>query len=158
MRYFALRDLLGRPTDDPDVVAAQAEVMRTGPVPAILAAQAPEGYWVQPGPGYGPKYRSTVWSVLFLAQLGADGRDPRVRRGIEHLLDHALTKAGAFSCVAHRATRITACGAICAGDARPRRVCAMRLARAVEALARSVTGMGTTTQSPACRAPAFLLR
>ena len=52
VRYFALRDLLGRPADAPDVVAAQAEVMRTGPVPAILAAQAPEGYWVHPGPGY----------------------------------------------------------------------------------------------------------
>jgi len=143
VRYFALRDLLGRPTDDPDVVAAQAEVMRTGPVPAILAAQAPEGYWVQPGPGYGPKYRSTVWSVLFLAQLGADGRDPRVRRGIEHLLDHALTKAGAFSsngtpsdayhCLWGNLVRaMLDLGAW--GDE--------RLARAVEALARSVTGDG----------------
>ena len=54
VRYFALRDLLGRPADDPEVVAAQAEVMKTGPVPVILAAQAEEGYWVKPGPGYLP--------------------------------------------------------------------------------------------------------
>jgi hypothetical protein len=97
VRYFALRDLLGRPADDPDVIAAQADVMRTGPVPAILAAQADEGYWVKPGAGYGPKYQGTLWSLLFLAQLGADGRDPRVRKAVEYVFDHAMTKAGAFS-------------------------------------------------------------
>ena len=80
VRYFALRDLLDRPADDAQVVAAQRDVMRTGPVPAILDAQSPEGYWVKPGPGYSPKYRGTLWSVLFLAQLGADGGDERVRR------------------------------------------------------------------------------
>ena len=41
-RYFALRDLLDRLADDPKVVAAQAEVMRTGPVPAIPHANYPD--------------------------------------------------------------------------------------------------------------------
>lgn len=143
VRYFALRDLLGRPPNDPDVVAAQADVMRTGPVPAILAAQAPEGYWVKPGPGYGPKYRGTVWSVLFLAQLGADGRDPRVRRGVEYVLSHAQTQAGAFAFDA------TPSGAVhCLWGNLVRAMIDLgawgdeRLARAVEALARSVTGDG----------------
>jgi hypothetical protein len=98
VRYFALRDLLSRPADDPEVVVAQAEVMKTGPVPVILNAQAEEGYWVKPGPGYSPKYQSTLWSLLFLAQLGADGRDERVRRAVEYVFDHAQTEAGAFSC------------------------------------------------------------
>ena len=52
-------------------------VMSTGPVPTFLEAQKADGYWVKPGPGYNPKYRSTVWSLSMLAQLGADGSDSR---------------------------------------------------------------------------------
>src|SRR5512137_1670345 len=89
VRYFALRDLLDRPAADPALVAAQAEVMRVGPVPAILAAQTPEGYWVKPGAGYSPKYRGTLWSLLFLAQFGADGRDKRIHRAVDYVFDHA---------------------------------------------------------------------
>jgi len=96
-RLFALRDLLDRPADDPEVIAAQAKVMRTGPVPAILDAQYPDGYWVKPGPGYSSKYRATLWQVLFLAQLGADGRDERVRRAVEYAFAHNQAESGAFS-------------------------------------------------------------
>jgi len=42
VRYFALRDLLGRPAGDPELVAARRAIMQTGPVPQILAAQHPE--------------------------------------------------------------------------------------------------------------------
>lgn len=97
VRYFALRDLLDWPMDDPEVVEARHAVMCSGPVPAILAAQNPEGYWVKPGAGYNPKYRSTVWSVAMLAQLGADGNDPRVHKACDYLLDHATASTGAFS-------------------------------------------------------------
>ena len=51
VRYFTLRDLLGRPEADPEVGLARADIMRTGPVPAILGAQHSEGYWVKPGGG-----------------------------------------------------------------------------------------------------------
>ena len=52
--------------------------MEQGPVPAILAAQDAAGYWEKPGAGYYPKYRGTVWSIIYLAQLGADPeRSPR---------------------------------------------------------------------------------
>lgn len=97
VRYFALRDLLGRDEEDPEVRAAQAAVMASGPVPAILDAQHPEGYWVKPGGGYSPKYRATVWQVLFLAELGADPADERVRRGCHYLLGHSLASSGAFA-------------------------------------------------------------
>jgi hypothetical protein len=97
VRYFALKDLLGTPTDDAEAIKARKAVMSTGPVPLILEAQDPEGYWVKPGPGYNPKYRSTVWSVSMLAQLGADGSDPRVQKGCWYILDHAIDKNGAFS-------------------------------------------------------------
>lgn len=97
VRYFALRDVLGRPEGDPEVRQAHAAVMATGPVPAILDAQYPDGYWVKPGAGYSPKYRATVWQILFLAELGADLSDERVRRGCEYVLAHSVAANGAFS-------------------------------------------------------------
>jgi hypothetical protein len=143
VRYFTLRDMLSRPADDPEVVAAQADVMKSGPVPAILAAQAEEGYWVKPGPGYTPKYQSTLWSLLFLAQLGADGRDERVRRAVEYVFDHAQTKAGAFSI---SGTPSTAVHCLWGNVVRAMLDLGVwgdeRLTRAVDWLARSVTGDG----------------
>jgi hypothetical protein len=97
VRYFALRDLLARDEDEDEVQEARAVIMRTGPVPTILAAQDPAGYWVKPGPGYGPKYQGTVWQIVFLAQLGADGGDPRVRAGCEYAISHNTAGHGGFS-------------------------------------------------------------
>jgi hypothetical protein len=96
-RYFALRDLCNLPEDHAEVVSARHAIMRNGPVPAILDAQETEGYWVKPGPGYNPKYRATVWSVISLAQLGADPDDPRIRSACNYLLEHAVANTGAFS-------------------------------------------------------------
>jgi hypothetical protein len=97
VRYFALRDLLDQPEDAPEVRRARADIMTTGPVPAILAAQLPEGYWAKAGAGYSPKYRGTVWQIIILAELGADPADERVQRGCEYLLSHSLAINGAFS-------------------------------------------------------------
>ena len=96
-RYFALRELVGRPEDDPEVIAARTAIMKSGPVPAILEAQDAAGFWVDPGPGYGPKYRGTVWQIIFLAQLGADGADDRVRAGCDYVLENGRSKHGGFS-------------------------------------------------------------
>lgn len=143
VRYFALRDLLGRPPNDPEVVAAHADVMRSGPVPVILDAQEPDGYWVKAGPGYSPKYQGTLWSVLFLAQLGADGQDERVQRGIAYVFDHAQTKAGAMSANGSPSAAIH-----CLWGNMVRALLDLgvwgdeRLSRAVDFLARSVTGDG----------------
>jgi len=98
VRYFALTDLLDRPADDPEVTAAQAAINSSHPVKDILDAQYPEGYWSKPGAGYSPKYRSTVWSVIFLDQLGADGSDPRIRAACEYVLSHTQTPNGGFGC------------------------------------------------------------
>ena len=96
VRHRALRELLDRPADDPDVVEAGAAAMSTDPIASILAAQDPEGWWVKPGGGYSPKYTGTVWSVIFLDQLGADGGNERVAQGCGYLLDHAQTPSGGF--------------------------------------------------------------
>ncbi|MDI7275254.1 MAG: nitrogen fixation protein NifH [Anaerolineae bacterium] len=143
VRYFALTELLGRPPDDPEVAAARRAAMDAGPIPAILAAQAPEGYWVEPGPGYYPKYRGTVWQVTFLAQLGADGSDPRVSRACDYVLDHTRSPYGGFAMDA-RPTGMIHClqGNLAAALIDLGRLGDPRLAQALDWLARSITGEG----------------
>jgi hypothetical protein len=97
VRYFALRHLLDRAAADREVQAARRAIMQSEPVQKILAAQKPEGYWLKPGSGYSGKYRSTSWQILFLAGLGADGRNKQVRRGVEYYLEHSQATHGGFS-------------------------------------------------------------
>lgn len=98
VRYLALRDLLDRPPDDAELQAACAQAHAADPIATILAAMTPEGYWCEPGPGYNPKYRSTVWSLIMLAQAGASAQaDERVARACAYYLDHALAPDGQIS-------------------------------------------------------------
>jgi hypothetical protein len=97
VRYFALTDLIGLSPGNKDVVEARKAVMSFGPVAAILSAQEPDGHWGKAGPGYSPKYTATIWQVIFLAQLGADSNDTRVRKACEYLLSHALAGQGGFA-------------------------------------------------------------
>jgi hypothetical protein len=91
IRYYALRDILGRDENDAEVKAAKVAIMTSGPVPVILAAQHPEGYWGEP-----PRYTGTMPALVFLAQLGADGADPRLRAGGEILLSRFITSGGSL--------------------------------------------------------------
>jgi hypothetical protein len=97
VRHLALRGLLGRPVDDPDVRRAREAATLTAPIATILAAQDPAGWWVKPGPGYATKYRGTVWQVIFLDQLGADPDEPRVRAACEYVLAHSQARTGGFA-------------------------------------------------------------
>jgi hypothetical protein len=97
VRHLALRQLLDRPADDPEVIEARRAAMVSEPIAPILAAQDPEGWWVKPGAGYSPKYSATVWSLIFLDQMGADGDDPRIRAGCDYLLRHAQASNGGFA-------------------------------------------------------------
>ena len=90
VRYYALRDVLGRDENDKEVKAAKAAIMASGPVPVILAAQHPEGYWGKP-----PRYTGTVSALVFLAQFGADRADPRIRAGCNFLLSRFIASNGA---------------------------------------------------------------
>ena len=98
VRYLALRDLLDRRPDDPELGAAREAAHTHGPIAAVLAEMDEAGFWVEPGPGYLPKYRSTVWSIILLAQLGASaGQDERIARACAYLLDQALAPGGQFA-------------------------------------------------------------
>jgi len=96
VRHLALRGMLDRAEDDPDVRAARDAATRTDPIAAILAAQDPAGWWEKPGPGYAGKYRGTVWSLVFLDQMGADPDEPRVRTACEYVLAHSQARTGGF--------------------------------------------------------------
>ncbi|MBN1161962.1 MAG: nitrogen fixation protein NifH [Dehalococcoidales bacterium] len=91
IRYYTLRDILGRDENDKEVKAARTAIMTSGPVPVILAAQHPEGYW-----GERPRYTGTMPALVYMAQFGADGADPRIRAGCEILLSRFIDSGGSL--------------------------------------------------------------
>lgn len=156
VRYFALKELLEQPDDQPDVMAARQSVMTGGPVAAILAAQAPEGYWVEPGPGYYPKYTGTIWQIIFLAQFGADGSDPRVRAGCDYVLDQARSPYGGFSAGADPAGMVHCLqGNLAAALLDFGYLEDERMQVALDWLARSVTGEGIAPASERDASPRY---
>lgn len=143
VRYFTLQELEGKSRRDKDVIAAQNVAMASGPIPTILHTQRPEGYWLAPGPGYTPKYTGTVWQVIFLAQLGADSSDPRVRAGCEYVLENARSETGGFSMTGQPAGMIHCLqGNLSAALLDFGYLGDERLASALDWLAHSITGKG----------------
>jgi hypothetical protein len=150
VRHLALRQLLDRAADEPDVVDSRRAAMAADPIASILAAQEPDGHWEKPGPGYATKYRGTVWQLIFLDQLGADPSDERVRRACEYVLAHSQAANGGFAASGVAgggpppSSRVIHCltgnllraliGFGWLGDP--------RVARAVEWQARAITGVG----------------
>jgi len=148
VRYLALRDLLQFPADHPDLAAARSAAHTDGPIATILEHMNEAGYWSEPGPGYMPKYWSTVWSLITLAQLGASTReDPRVNTACQYGLDHGLAPRGQFTTSgAPSGTADCVQGNMCwslvtLGCDDP------RLDTAYEWMARSVTGEGVAPMS-----------
>jgi len=142
-RYLAMRDILALPAGSPELSAARQAAHTEGPIAAILAEMDAAGYWVKPGPGYSPKYRSTVWALILLAQLGASiAQDGRIAQACAYYLDHALTQAGQISLSKAPSGTIDCLqGNLCAalldlGCDDP------RLEAAFEWMARSLTGEG----------------
>ncbi len=143
VHYLALRDLAGLPADAPELLSARQAAHRHGPIALVLDAMDPAGYWAKPGPGYNPKYTSTVWSIILLAQLGACiEEDPRIATACAYLLENNLNPGGQFStgkgpsgtvdCVQGNLTAAL----VEMGCRDP------RLEKAYEWIARSVTGAG----------------
>jgi hypothetical protein len=96
--YFALTTLLDRPQDDPEVIEAKAAIMSEGLVPEILSRQNGDGSWGVPERLYSDKYTGTVWTLLTLAELGADGGDDRIRNASEFIFTRSQhPESGGFS-------------------------------------------------------------
>jgi len=98
VRLYALTHLAGEGEDGKAARAARKTLMRSGPVAAILARQEAGGHWGESAAFYTDKYGGTVWQLLVLAELGADGSDKRVRAACEFVLAHSQDReSGGFS-------------------------------------------------------------
>jgi len=148
VRYLAMRDLILLPANDIELLKAREEAHARGPIARILSEMSPDGYWVKTGPGYNPKYRSTVWSIILLAQLGASYHaDNRIATACNYLLDHNLSPKGQFSVYDIPSGTIDCLqGNLCA--ALVKMGCQdVRIDQAYEWMARTVTGEGITPAS-----------
>jgi len=99
VRYFSLSQILDKPQSSSEVQAAKKEIMITGVVPKILAKQHDGGYWEAPERFYTAKYKGTVWQLIILSELGADGKDERVKRACGFILANSQERARIFECV-----------------------------------------------------------
>ncbi len=92
VRYFTLTDILGLREQHPDVQRAKRMIMEHGIVPAILARQQNDGGWVQKANFYHFKYRGSVWTLIILAELGADPKHPKVRKVCEYIFENSWSR------------------------------------------------------------------
>jgi hypothetical protein len=97
VRYFTMVDLLDRPGDHREVIAARQAIMTTGDVPRLLESQTEGGYWGKIGGFYHPTYTGAVWRFMLLAEFGADGSHPQIGKVAEHLFDRSQTETGGFA-------------------------------------------------------------
>jgi hypothetical protein len=146
--YLAQRDLLDKQEDDAELPMTREEAHEWGPIADILAPMDEAGYWVEPGPGYYPKYRGSVWSIIALAQVGASREvDARIGRACDYLLDHALLPGGQFGIGGTPSTTVDClqgnlCCALLALGCDPG-----RLETAFDWMARTTTGEGLASAS-----------
>ena len=96
VRYWALKDILGKSEEDPAVIQTRAEILQSHPVRKILEQQASEGYWESLDSFYLPKYRATYHQLLILAELGTP-RVNSIEKAIETMFDHYQYESGHFS-------------------------------------------------------------
>ncbi|NQU30478.1 MAG: nitrogen fixation protein NifH, partial [Anaerolineae bacterium] len=143
VRYLAMRDLLELPADDVELIDAQEEAHIKGPISIILNEMEEAGYWVKVGPGYYPKYRGTVWSVIMLSQLGASvALDNRIERACQHLIENALTENGQFNISGTPSTTVDCLQGNLCGAMLDLEYSDTRLEKAFDWMAQSVTAEG----------------
>jgi len=92
VRHFTLIDFLEKAENDPEVRKTKEEIMKKGVVPKILAKQKEGGYWEDSQNFYTAKYKGTVWQIIILAELGADGKDNYIRKACEFILDNSQNR------------------------------------------------------------------
>jgi hypothetical protein len=98
VRYYTLTHIQGKRENDSEVREAKDDIMKVGVVSEILTKQNKEGYWGTPQSFYTAKYRGTVWQLVILAGLGADGKDERVKKACEFILKNSQDhESGGFS-------------------------------------------------------------
>ncbi len=143
VRYRALRELLGRPEGDPEVREARARIPNAGWVAGLLGECDPGGWWGAKESFYRPKYVSTHWKMLVLADLGASAATPAVRRSCELWMDGFPLRGGGVGGITSTGT-----GHLCVVGNMARALIRMgyvddpRVARSMEWLAAAANPLG----------------
>jgi hypothetical protein len=98
VRYFTLRDVVDKPPTKSELTEVKSYIMRHGAVPEILQKQTDKSYWGEPDRFYRMKYKGTVWQLMILAELGADGNNDCIQNACEFILSHSQdVDSGGFS-------------------------------------------------------------
>jgi hypothetical protein len=91
VRYWTLVKLLDRRKDEDEVIEARRAIMEGGPAVEILSHYAGDGRWEGERGYYTPKYKSTHWQLLLLAELAADGApgggDDRIAAACQRMIE-----------------------------------------------------------------------
>lgn len=96
VRYFTLKELLGRPKEDADVRQAKEDIMQNGAVAKILQKQRAPEYEESFKRFYRDKYKGIVWQLIVLAEHGAT-LNGQIKGQCEYLFAHSQAEGGGFS-------------------------------------------------------------
>ncbi len=94
IRYFTLKDLLGKSETDSEVIKARAAIPDSRVAAKILLKQKAEGHWENSNHPYNPKYKSTYWQIMLLGHLGLDRSNTKVRKAFEFVFKLQLREGG----------------------------------------------------------------
>jgi hypothetical protein len=97
IRYFTLRDILRRSPESKEVLKAKEQIRKYSLVRKVLRARTNEGYWPPKETFYTPKWKSSVWPMMLLGEMGLTP-DAGVKRACEMFLDMHQLENGAFTC------------------------------------------------------------
>lgn len=101
------RRTLQKLPDDETTAALWSRRNEYGPVTAILDAMRPDGSWDTPGRDY-QKYRGSLWQIIFLGELHANGDCHRVQAAAGYAFSRQLAD-GSWSCMNGRAAGAIPC-------------------------------------------------
>lgn len=85
VRYFTLRDILGKPENNLEVMDARRAIPKSAAVQKILRKQNSHGCWEKPDSPYLPKYKSSYWTLMILGRLGMDRTNEKVAKACEFI-------------------------------------------------------------------------
>ena len=86
-----------KPSDDEESNTAREAILTSNPVSTLKEAQGGRGYWPPESSCYDPKYKSTVWQLMLLGELGVP-RTPWIESAFERFMTQHQMDNGAFCC------------------------------------------------------------
>ncbi len=110
IRYLTLRDLLEKGVDESEAQEAKEAIPRHGWAADILAKQDPAGWWVREKKFYTPKYLSTNWMLLVLADLGMTKEDARIRMAADEWIRRFAAADGGFGIDSNKSSHLCTVG------------------------------------------------